>query len=93
MEKIFKTLQLSQSIIFINTKNFALRLLEILRERNLEVAIIFGKMESDERDKYMELFRKGEVRTIITTNMLARGIDVPEIEFVINFDVPTITNR
>lgn len=93
MEKIFKTLQLSQSIIFINTKKFALRLLEILRERNLEVAIIFGKMESDERDKYMELFRKGEVRTIITTNMLARGIDVPEIEFVINFDVPTISNK
>ena len=93
MEKIFKTLQLSQSIIFINTKKFALRLLEILRERNLEVAIIFGKMESDERDKYKELFRKGEVRTIITTNMLARGIDVPEIEFVINFDVPTITNK
>jgi superfamily II DNA/RNA helicase len=50
-------------------------------------------MESDERDKYKELFRKGEVRTIITTNMLARGIDVPEIEFVINFDVPTITNK
>jgi len=93
LEKIFKTLQLSQSIIFINTKKFALRLLEILRERNLEVAIIFGKMESDERDKYMELFRKGEVRTIITTNMLARGIDVPEIEFVINFDVPTISNK
>jgi superfamily II DNA/RNA helicase len=38
----------------------------------------------------MKKFREGEVRTFITTNMLARGIDVPEIEFVINYDVPTM---
>ena len=36
----------------------------------------------------MELFRRGKVRTLITTNMLARAIDVPEIDVVINYDVP-----
>ena len=47
-------------------------------------------MDAEERDEIMYKFRKGEVKTIITTNMLARGIDVPEVELVINFDVPTL---
>jgi ATP-dependent RNA helicase DDX19/DBP5 len=45
-------------------------------------------MSPEERDEYVEKFRKGEIKVIITTNMLARGIDVPEIELVINFDIP-----
>jgi ATP-dependent RNA helicase DDX19/DBP5 len=75
-----------------NTKSFANKLLQILKERKIEVAIIFGDMEPNERDEYMAKFRKGEVKTVITTNLLARGIDVPEVEFVINFDVPVLTN-
>eukprot|EP00352_Strombidinopsis_acuminata_P005443 CAMPEP_0176358866 /NCGR_PEP_ID=MMETSP0126-20121128/15893_1 /TAXON_ID=141414 ORGANISM="Strombidinopsis acuminatum, Strain SPMC142" /NCGR_SAMPLE_ID=MMETSP0126 /ASSEMBLY_ACC=CAM_ASM_000229 /LENGTH=99 /DNA_ID=CAMNT_0017713285 /DNA_START=960 /DNA_END=1259 /DNA_ORIENTATION=+ len=47
-------------------------------------------MDNDERDKMIEKFRKGEVNVVITTNMLARGIDVPEVQIVINFDVPTM---
>lgn len=51
---------------------------------------MFGKMDPAERDEIMDLFRKGIAKTIITTNMLARGIDVPEVELVINFDVPIL---
>ncbi len=54
---------------------------------------MFGKMDSKERDEIMDKFRKGEAKTIITTNMLARGIDVPEVELVINFDVPVLHGR
>jgi superfamily II DNA/RNA helicase len=49
---------------------------------------MFGEMSNEERDEMMEKFRNGEVRTFITTNLLARGIDVPEIDIVINYDVP-----
>ncbi len=52
---------------------------------------MFGDMSNEEREQVMAKFRKCEVNVIITTNMLARGIDVPEIEIVINFDVPTLT--
>ena len=52
-----------------------------------------SRLENDERDEMMAKFRKGEVRTFITTNLLARGIDVPEVEFVINYDVPVLRNR
>ena len=47
-------------------------------------------MTSEERDEYIEKFRRQEINTIITTNLLARGIDVPEITLVVNFDVPTL---
>ena len=49
---------------------------------------MFGKMEKDERDLCMKFFREGKIQTLIATNMLARGIDVKEIELVINYDVP-----
>jgi ATP-dependent RNA helicase DDX19/DBP5 len=51
---------------------------------------MFGNMAPEERDEMMAKFRKGEVRVFITTNMLARGIDVPEVEIVINYDVPVL---
>jgi superfamily II DNA/RNA helicase len=50
---------------------------------------MFGKMDKDERDEMMRKFRNLEVNVIIATDMLSRGIDVPEVDVVINFDVPT----
>jgi len=61
----------------------------MMRKDNLKSTIIFGEMSVEERDEMIAKFRTGEVSVIITTNMLARGIDVPEIQIVINFDVPT----
>ena len=60
----------------------------MMRKSALKSVIIFGKMEKDERDEMIAKFRDGEISVIITTNMLARGIDVPEIQIVISFDVP-----
>lgn len=51
---------------------------------------MFGEMGPEERDEMMEKFRNGEVNVFITTNMMARGIDVPAVEFVINYDVPVM---
>ena len=46
-------------------------------------------MTADERNEYIQKFRDREIRIVITTNILARGIDIPEIKLVINYDVPT----
>jgi superfamily II DNA/RNA helicase len=45
-------------------------------------------MTAEERDKTMQKFRNQEINVLITTDLLSRGIDVPETELVINFDVP-----
>jgi ATP-dependent RNA helicase DDX19/DBP5 len=60
----------------------------ILKNRGQKAVLIFGDMSWEERDEYVAKFRTGEVSVILTTNMLARGLDVPEVQVVINFDVP-----
>ncbi len=92
LAEIFQTLAMSQCIIFLNTKKFVERLRDILKNKKCSATIMFGDMDNAERDEMMAKFRKGEVRTFITTNLLARGIDVPEVEFVINYDVPVLHN-
>ena len=79
---------MTQTVVFVNSKDFAERLHNMLRKSSFKSVIIFGKMEVEERDEMISQFRKGEISVIITTNMLARGIDVPEVQIVINFDVP-----
>jgi len=51
-------------------------LFDNLTESGYKVAIIFGRMSREERDEYVEKFRNGEVNTIITTDLLARGFDM-----------------
>ena len=91
--KVFETCQMTQTVIFINTLNFAEIVHNKLREKGYKSTIIFSRMTHQERDEFVEKFRKGEVNVIITTNMLSRGLDVPEIQLVINFDVPKVKSR
>jgi superfamily II DNA/RNA helicase len=81
---------MTQTVIFINTKKFAETVHKILRKEGYKSSIIFSDMTNEERDEYVEKFRKQEVNVVLTTNLLARGIDVPEVELVINFDIPKI---
>lgn len=86
---VFDQLSLTQSIIFVNSKDFTETVHKNLTRKNYKSTIFFGRMQAEERDEMMEKFRKGEVNVIVCTDLLARGVDVPEIEIVINFDVPT----
>jgi ATP-dependent RNA helicase DDX19/DBP5 len=54
----------------------------------LKSYIMFSKMSKEERDSTMERFRKQQINVLITTDLIARGIDVPEAQLVINYDVP-----
>lgn len=81
---------MTQTIIFVNTKSFAEIAFNILRNKGYKATLFFSDMSKEERDEMMEKFRKREVNVLLTTNLLARGIDVPEIELVINFDVPKV---
>jgi len=70
--------------------NFAETLFNVLKKDGFKASILFSKMEKSERDEIMLKFRERRINVLITTNLLARGIDVPEIDLVINFDVPKI---
>jgi translation initiation factor 4A len=91
---IYQALTIQSSIIFVNTKERAERLYNVLTERGFPVSVIYGEpMTQDIRQQRMREFRKGETRVLIATNLLARGIDVQQVSCVFNFDLPSFEDK
>lgn len=89
IKNIFDTCEMTQTFIFVNTKDFAEKVHFTLRKAGYHSHIMFSKMAPAERDETIRKFRNTEINVLITTNMIARGIDVPETQLVINYDVPS----
>merc|ERR1711916_41186 len=64
-------------------------LTEKMTQRDFTVSSMHGSMDQRERDIIMREFRTGSSRVLITTDLLARGIDVQQVSLVINYDIPT----
>ena len=60
-----------------------------MHSRDFTVSAMHGDMDQKERDIIMREFRSGSSRVLITTDLLARGIDVQQVSLVINYDLPT----
>jgi len=86
---LYETLAITQSVIFANTRRKVDWLTEKMRERDHTVSATHGDMDQNTRDVIMREFRSGSSRVLITTDLLARGIDVQQVSLVINFDLPT----
>ncbi|OLY85257.1 ATP-dependent RNA helicase eIF4A [Smittium mucronatum] len=85
---LYETITVTQAVIFCNTKRKVDWLTERLREREFTVSAMHGEMEQAQRDLIMSEFRTGSSRVLITTDLLARGIDVQQVSLVINYDLP-----
>jgi superfamily II DNA/RNA helicase len=85
---LYSTIAITQCIIYCNTRKKVYYLSNKLRENDFTVSCIYGDMQQAERNRVMESFRTGETRILITTDILARGIDVQQVSLVINYDVP-----
>jgi len=85
---IYSILTIGQSIIFVGTRKDADMVHRTLAERGFSCSVLHGEVEHVDRDRTMEAFRKGENNVLITTNVLARGVDVDNVCLVVNYDVP-----
>jgi len=86
---LYETLTITQAIIYCNTRRKVDWLQEEMQKRDFTVSCMHGDMDQRERDIIMREFRTGSSRVLITTDLLARGIDVQQVSLVINFDLPT----
>jgi len=84
---LYDRLSVSQSVIFVNTRRKVDWLVNELDKRDFTVACIHSDLSSDERASVMEQFRIGRSRVLIATDLIARGIDVGGVGFVVNYDV------
>jgi len=85
---IYETMTITQAVIFLNTRRKVDWLREKLETKDFTTSSLHGDMEQAEREKIMKEFRSGSSRVLITTDLLARGIDVQQVSLVINYDLP-----
>lgn len=75
-------------IIFVKTKRGADHLAEKLRRQNLSADSIHGDLKQRQRDRAILHFRNNKTRIMVATDVAARGLDIPHIQHVINYDLP-----
>lgn len=80
----------SLTLVFVRTKSGAEKLLKFLDRNKLSVASIHGNKSQNQRDRALSLFKNGKVKTLVATDVAARGIDIPDVSFVYNFDLPNV---
>jgi translation initiation factor 4A len=85
---LYKNLNITQALIFCNTRNRAEQLSAQMTTAGFPITCIHADLDIKERLARMISFRKGETRVLISTDLLARGIDVQQISLVINYELP-----
>ncbi|MFT4735925.1 MAG: ATP-dependent RNA helicase RhlE [Paraglaciecola sp.] len=88
IQHIFKAKSFNKVIIFCSTKQSTKALFQSLKKLGLNVADIHSDLEQSEREKVLNDFRSEKLNILVATDVLSRGIDIEDIELVINFDVP-----
>ena len=83
-----KEAQNSKSIVFVRTQVRAERVLKHLLKNDVQAVNIHGGIEQNEREQNLESFRNMETGALIATDVSARGIDLPGITHVVNYDLP-----
>lgn len=79
-----------RSIVFMRTKHTAEKLMKHLDNIGFSVASIHGNKSQGQRERALKGFRDGEIKTLIATDVAARGIDIPAVSHVYNYDLPEV---
>ncbi|RSL93427.1 ATP-dependent RNA helicase DBP5 [Fusarium ambrosium] len=86
--KLYGLMTIGQSVIFVKTRESANEIQRRMVADGHKVSALHAAFDGSERDDLLAKFRQGENKVLITTNVLARGIDVSSVSMVINYDIP-----
>lgn len=93
IDKFMKELSTGSVIIFVNSKKFADAFARKLYKRNHKTEILLGDMKIKDRIDILNKFKQGQIRILISTNLISRGIDARKVSLVINLDMPYTYKR
>lgn len=80
--------QLARVLVFVETKRDADELFQLLGMTGRKAAVIHGDKEQAQRERALMDFRKGTVSALVATSVASRGLDIPDVQHVVNFDLP-----
>jgi len=86
--ELFSNLAINQCIIYSSQRKRVEELSAKMKEKNFTISHMHGEMTQTDRDMVMREFRTGASRVLISTDLLARGIDIQQVNLVINYDLP-----
>jgi len=84
---LYESVSVAQSVIFCNTKSKVDAVAKKMTEESFTVSCLHAELTTQERDTVMSDFRKGSSRVLISTDLIARGIDVHSVSIVLNYDL------
>jgi len=88
LRKLIRASKVKNAIVFCNRKRDVAVLEKSLRSHGFNAAALHGDMHQSERMKTLEKFREGEIQLLVASDVAARGLDIPNMSHVFNFDVP-----
>jgi len=90
--KLLEDLKMEQVLLFVNSKSSANKVYERLKSEKIRVAVIHGEIKRSVRAKALSLLKSGQMQVLVATDIAARGIDIAELPWVINYDLPEETD-
>ncbi|MCT4561778.1 MAG: DEAD/DEAH box helicase [Crocinitomicaceae bacterium] len=88
LENVLTEYEEEAFLVFVRTKVRAERVVAAMERVNIKTTFFHGGLEQGERFKILDAYRKGEIRVLVTTDVAARGIDIPAVKYVVNYDLP-----
>jgi ATP-dependent RNA helicase RhlB len=85
---LLKHMDPRRSMVFVNTKRSAEQICAYLEGNGLKTAVLSGDVPQKKRQRLLEEFQKGELPILVATDVAARGLHIPEVSHVFNFDLP-----
>jgi ATP-dependent RNA helicase RhlE len=93
LERMIKEHPESKILVFVRTKVRAERVFKAMERVGIQTVTIHGDKEQKDRLDVMKTFRTGEIKVLIATDVSARGIDIPDVDYVVNYDLPDVAEN
>jgi superfamily II DNA/RNA helicase len=90
LAQLLKQEPVDRALVFTRTKHGADKVVKALEKAGIAANAIHGNKSQNHRERVLAMFRSGEIRTLIATDIAARGIDVDGVSHVVNFDLPNV---
>ena len=85
---ILKTKEISNILIFARTKHGSDRIVRNLKKKNIHALAIHGNKSQNQRQKALKHFKNNKIKVLVATDIAARGIDIDDLKYVLNYDIP-----
>lgn len=92
LKSIFEYLTVAQTVIFVSTKNSVDFIAGELMKEGFSVSKIHGNLTPNERDSSFNDFIQAKTKILVATNVFSRGMDIPQVNLIINFDIPNFSS-